>query len=185
MDTVEKVFTKARNKYGIKIAVFDNLHYLCRSKEHTVQEIGILSKSFKVLAEKLAIPIILIVQPRRTVGIPSSEDLKDSSAIKADADKVIVLHRVPMITKPDVGASDDIVDSMIAPLEESLHPLTMVKCDATRFSSGGSTALWYDGAKSTFREPTRAEIQDFKELYTKTKEKNSYGKQKSYGRPEF
>lgn len=183
MDTVEQVFTQARQRYGIKIGVFDNLHFLCRSKENLTQEIGILSKRFKVLAEKLEIPIILVVQPRR-VGkddVPSSEDLKDSSAIKADADKVLIMHRVLMKPPPDVGEQNEIIDMMTTPLEESHHPITMIKCDATRFSSGGSTTLWYDGGCSSFREPTHAEILDFKEMFSKknTKIEGSYAGYKS------
>ncbi len=180
MDHVEKVFTLARKRYGIKIGVFDNLHFLCRNVNHIVQEVGIVSKRFKQLAEKLKIPIILIVQPRRVDAnnIPSSEDLKDSSAIKADADKVVILHRVPMAFSPEVGSvGNNMVDLIVSPLEESLHPITMVKCDASRFSSGGQSLLWFDGAKSKYRYATSQEIEDFKILYNNNEEqKKSFGK---------
>lgn len=168
MDKIEKVFTLARRRFGIKLAVFDNLHFLPRSSTNVVAEIGIVSKRFKKLAENLGIPIILIAQPRRVDknDVVSSEDLKDSSAIKADADKVILVHRESMMAPPpEVGAAG--IEDLLSPTDTALHPLTMIKVDASRYSAGGSTFLWFDGALSRYRKATIDEVQEFKNLYGK------------------
>jgi replicative DNA helicase len=60
-DTIRLAF----RSYGIEAVVFDNLHYLARDITHQTQEIGLISRSFKLLAEELEILIVLIAQPRK------------------------------------------------------------------------------------------------------------------------
>ena len=55
----------AVQRYGLKLVVFDHLHFLCRSITNQTQEIGLAVQSFKFLAEEMEIPIILIAQPRK------------------------------------------------------------------------------------------------------------------------
>jgi replicative DNA helicase len=72
-------------RYGIQFVVFDNLHFLVRSVSDQVREVSLITQNFKLLAEELGIPIVLIARPRKgTNKIITNMDLKDSSDIEAD-----------------------------------------------------------------------------------------------------
>lgn len=139
-DVVFETIRLAWKRYGIEAVVFDNLHYLARDIVHQTQEVGYISRSFKLLAEELEIPIILIAQPRKIErnGIMGIEDLKDSSSIGADADQVIILYREK--TKATEGG------------ESSFKPETLVRVDASRYRPGGETLLYFDGTTGTYTE---------------------------------
>lgn len=144
LEVVTETIRRGVRRYGFQFIVFDNLHFLARSITHQVQEVSLISKTFKLLAEELQVPIMLIAQPRKVaedkvVGI---EDLKDSSAIGADADQVIVLYRKK--TKSKDGNS-----------EAAFGPETLVRVDASRFKAGGETLLCFQGDKGIFEAMTR------------------------------
>jgi 5S rRNA maturation endonuclease (ribonuclease M5)/ribosomal protein L37AE/L43A len=139
---------EAINRYGIKFAVFDNLHLLCRS-DRVNEELSRTVLGFKLLAEEAEIPILLIAQPRKrengATEIMSAEDVKYSSAIHSDCDQMIILHRNRKASKAkDVGK-----DGFIAQ-DESLDPVTLVRVEAHRYGPGGETLLYYVGAQSRF-----------------------------------
>lgn len=143
----DKVFDTIRAavlRYGIKFLIFDHLHFLVRSLAHTTAEIGILSRRFKLLAEELRIPILLIAQPRKVEEdkVMTMNDLKDSSSIGADSDQVLILWRKK--TKSKLNSSEG--------CESSYEPKTLVRVDASRFTPGGDTVLMFRGDISRFEE---------------------------------
>jgi len=142
-DVVFETIRQAWKRYGVEAVIFDNLHYLARDIAHQTQEVGYISRSFKLLAEELEIPIILIAQPRKIErnGIMGIEDLKDSSSIGADADQVIILYREK--TKASEGG------------QSSFKPETLVRVDASRYHPGGETLLTFDGERGIFAEIER------------------------------
>ncbi|GAB4389917.1 MAG: hypothetical protein Kow0025_18410 [Thermodesulfovibrionales bacterium] len=143
LDNVLTIIRKAVKRYGMKLVVFDNLHYLARSISNTTQEVALISRSFKLLAEDLRVPLILIAQPRKVDDgrIVSMNDLKDSSAIGADSDQVIVLYRKK--TKSGLGEKE---------ASAAYEPETLVRVDASRYMAGGDTVLWCEGDKSIFTD---------------------------------
>jgi hypothetical protein len=117
-------------RYGIQFVVFDNLHFLARSKDHMSQEISIMSQNFKLLAEELSIPIMLIARPKKTGGkMMETEDLAWSGDIEADADAVILLHR-----------DEKKVDGL-ATTEGVFEEDTLVRVNRVRYTAGGTTHL--------------------------------------------
>lgn len=147
LDTVVNTIKQGIRRYGFKLVVFDNLHFLARSLTHQVQEIGLITKTFKLLAEELQVPIILIAQPRKIDDdrVMTMNDLKDSSSIGADADTVVILYRKRVAS----SSSDE--------TEASFEPECLVKVDASRFHAGGQTLLWFNGDTGQFSEITRRE----------------------------
>ena len=144
-DIIFDTIRLAWKRYGIEAVVFDNLHYLARDIKHQTQEVGQITQTFKMLAEELEIPIILIAQPRKIErdAIMGIEDLKDSSSIGADADQVIVLWRKK--TQANEGAL------------EAFEPKMLVRVDASRYKSGGETVLYFEGATGEIREISKYE----------------------------
>jgi replicative DNA helicase len=104
---------------GVRLAVIDYLGILTTPGrvETRQQVIADLTRGLKQIAREIGIPIILLAQLNRQVmgrpdRRPMASDLKDSGAIEADADVVILLHREDMYEKesPRAGEADFIVD---------------------------------------------------------------------------
>lgn len=144
---VEEVMEKIREavkRYGIKIVVFDHLHFLCRSLQYLTNEVGNVCRMFKLIAEELEVVVILIAQPKKIQGdrVIKYDDIKDSSAIPADADQIILLHRDSVPAGEGIGADE-------ASEQEVLEPKMMVRVDAGRFVGGGECFLYYQGEIAT------------------------------------
>jgi hypothetical protein len=146
-ETVFKTIRAAVRRYGLKLVIFDNLHFLIRSLAHVSAEVGNVTRGFKMLAEELHIPLILIAQPRKVEDgtIMTMNDLKDSSSIGADSDQVVILWRKK--TKSNM--------SNPGAQESSFEPKTLVRVDASRYTAGGDTMLYFKGEFSKFTEYDR------------------------------
>lgn len=143
----EAVFDKIREvvkRHGIKFFVFDHLHFLCRSLKYVVTEVGQVTRGFKLLSEELQMVTCLIAQPKKIGSgrMITYDDIKDSSAIPADADWVLLMHRRPRPV--------DVTDIESASDQEVLDPKTVIRFDATRFRGGGECILYYDGETARF-----------------------------------
>ena len=140
-DFVADTIRNCVRRYGIQFMVFDNLHFLCRSFTKQTEEVSVMSQNFKLLAEELAIPIMLIARPRKTSAkIISGEDLKDSADVEGDLDSLIILSRE---RKRSISGED---------VEGAFEPKTLIDVPSSRYSSGGSTFLWAVDAEARFDE---------------------------------
>lgn len=141
LDSVMQTIRAGVKYFGVDLVVFDNLHYLARNPQFQTQEVSLAVKQFKLIAEELKIPLILIVQPKKTdeSKVITSNDLRDSSLIGADADQVIVLFREKRKSSLE-GDS----------LTESFSPETLVRIEASRYTAGGDTLLNFQGELSVF-----------------------------------
>ncbi len=147
-EEMQTAIAEAINRYGIRFMVFDNLHLLCRSdKVNEALSQAILG--FKLLAEEVEIPIVVIAQPRKrdnsSTEIMSAEDVRYSSAIHSDCDQMIILHRNRRASKPK-----EINQNTFEGKQEVMDPVTLVRVEANRYGPGGETLLYYKGAESRF-----------------------------------
>jgi replicative DNA helicase len=136
----------AIRRYGLRLLCFDHLHFLVRSIANQTQEVSLAVQAFKLLAEEMEIPIILIVQPRKTdLDKPmTAADLKDSSSIHSDADYIIIMHRNRLASckvDPDMETKD-----------KSLDPVTLIRFEKARYGRGGECLLYFHGEYSRFDE---------------------------------
>jgi len=72
--------------------------HLDRRVENKQVEISEISRSLKLLAKELNVPVIVLAQlsrnpERRTSNVPILSDIRDSGSIEQDADVVIFIHR--------------------------------------------------------------------------------------------
>lgn len=92
-----RVRRHAAKKGYIGLIVVDYLGLMAMPKAASLTiSIGEVTSALKSLAKEMGTPILLLVQGSRAMdkgGRPVMSDLKDSSAIEADADVVLFVHR--------------------------------------------------------------------------------------------
>lgn len=145
---VAEMLRQAFRRYGLKLLVFDNLHMLARSVDHRSEEIGVITKTFKMLAMELEIPLILIAQPRKLEPgkVMTPWDLKDSVDIFSDADQIILLHR------EHIGADRDrnALAAVGADAGDNLDAMTLIRLAKARHRPSKDAVLFFAGAEHRF-----------------------------------
>ena len=99
---------RLKNKEGLDLVMVDYIGLMTpdktRSSDSRQNEISEISRSLKILAKELKVPVLALSQLNRAVetrkGRPQLSDLRESGAIEQDADIVIFIHR------PDKSASE-------------------------------------------------------------------------------
>ena len=107
---------KQRNQ--LRLVVIDYLQLMTSGKkvESRQQEVSEFSRSLKLLAKELDVPVIAVSQlnrgpEQRTDKKPQLSDLRESGSIEQDSDIVVLLHREDMYEResPRAGEADFIV----------------------------------------------------------------------------
>ena len=101
--TVAEMNAKLRRVEDLGLVIIDYLQLMTgsgygKTSENRVQVVGEISRSLKIMAKELNVPIICCAQlsrgpESRTDKRPMLSDLRDSGAIEQDADTVIFLYR--------------------------------------------------------------------------------------------
>jgi replicative DNA helicase len=97
--STQELQAKARRIKNLGLIIVDYLQLMSgnRRNENRVNEISEITRSFKVLAKELNVPVILLSQLSRSnekdKRRPMLSDLRDSGSIEQDADIVMFLHR--------------------------------------------------------------------------------------------
>lgn len=116
--SVQELQAKARRIKNLGLIIVDYLQLMSgnRRNENRVNEISEITRSFKVLAKELNVPVMLLSQLSRSnekdKRRPMLSDLRDSGSIEQDADIVMFLHRE--------STNDDENDSVPRALQDIL-----------------------------------------------------------------
>jgi len=157
-EDIYKLIRNCIRRYGVKWVVVDNLQLLCDStlKNHAHRTIHLsqISKQLTRIAKDYHIQMIRVVQPKR---IPpgqtiSTNDVDGSSQIAKDTDAMITLWRnsVGELKRSEWETQKEgFVES-----NESFEAVMKVTVGLSRYSSGGTTKLFFDGARSQVRSIT-------------------------------
>ncbi|MDG3014432.1 replicative DNA helicase [Speluncibacter jeojiensis] len=119
--TMMEIRAKARRlkqRHDLKLIVVDYLQLMTSGKkvESRQQEVSEFSRSLKLLAKELQVPVIAICQlnrgpEQRTDKRPQVSDLRESGSLEQDADMVLLVHRPDAFERDDprMGEADLIV----------------------------------------------------------------------------
>jgi replicative DNA helicase len=119
--TMMEIRAKARRlkqRHDLRMVVVDYMQLMTSGKkvESRQQEVSEFSRSLKLLAKELEVPVIAISQlnrgpEQRTDKRPQVSDLRESGSLEQDADMVILLHRPDAFERDDprAGEADIIV----------------------------------------------------------------------------
>lgn len=97
--TIAEVKAKLRREKDVALVIIDYLQLMKSpsKSENRVQEVADITRSLKILAKELSVPVIILSQLSRESDKRSKEpilsDLRESGAIEQDADIVLMLHR--------------------------------------------------------------------------------------------
>ncbi len=98
---------RLKNEHGLDMLIVDYLQLMSptstKAGDSMVQQVTEISRSLKILARELDVPVIALSQLSRAVeqrgGKPRLSDLRDSGSIEQDADVVMFIHREDKINK--------------------------------------------------------------------------------------
>lgn len=98
---------RMKQQFDIQLIVIDYLQLLTsggRSVESRQQEVSEFSRSIKLLAKELEIPIVAVAQlnrdsEKRNDKRPQVADLRESGSLEQDADVVLLIHREDMFNE--------------------------------------------------------------------------------------
>jgi replicative DNA helicase len=101
INSIRAIARKYKRQHNIGVLVVDYLQLIHEDKDRTEnreQVVARMSRSFKVLAKELEIPVIILSQlsresDKRATKEPQLSDLRESGAIEQDADIVMFTHR--------------------------------------------------------------------------------------------
>ena len=109
---------RLKQRHDLRLVIIDYLQLMSSPKrvENRQQEVSDLSRSLKLLAKELDVPVVAVAQlnrgpEQRTDKRPLLADLRESGSIEQDSDVVILLHREDAYEKesPRAGEADFIV----------------------------------------------------------------------------
>jgi replicative DNA helicase len=109
---------RLKQRHDLRMVIVDYLQLMSSPKrvENRQQEVSELSRSLKLLAKELNVPVVALSQlnrgpEQRTDKRPMLSDLRESGSIEQDSDMVILLHREDAYEResPRAGEADFIV----------------------------------------------------------------------------
>lgn len=104
---------RLRQRHDLKLVVVDYLQLMSSGKkvESRQQEVSEFSRSLKLLAKEIEVPVVAISQlnrgpEQRTDKRPMLADLRESGSIEQDSDLVVLLHRPDAFERDDPRAGE-------------------------------------------------------------------------------
>jgi replicative DNA helicase len=141
---------RLKSEYGLGLIVVDYLQLMSTNKNYDsmVNQITEISRSLKMLARELEVPVIALSQLSRAVesrgGEPRLSDLRDSGSIEQDADVVMFIHSEDQFKPKDERTG--------------IKKLIIAK---HRNGPTGEIELYFDETKTTFMNVEKNNFDDF------------------------
>ena len=112
---------RLKNEHGLDMLIVDYLQLMSptttKASDSMVQQVTEISRSLKILARELDVPVIALSQLSRAVeqrgGKPRLSDLRDSGSIEQDADVVMFIHREDKMNKDQESERPNIAEILV------------------------------------------------------------------------
>ena len=119
--TVPEIKAKVRRLKNVDLVIIDYLQLMTSAKriDNRVNEVSEITRSLKIMAKELDVPVIAMSQLRRPTDRskdhrPGLSELRDSGSIEQDADIVIFLHREAYNAASEGGEVTEDMDTSAA-----------------------------------------------------------------------
>jgi replicative DNA helicase len=112
---------RLKNEHGLDLLIVDYLQLMSptnsKASDSMTQQVTEISRSLKVLARELDVPVLALSQLSRAVeqrgGKPRLSDLRDSGSIEQDADVVMFIHREDKMSRDDEAERPNIAEILV------------------------------------------------------------------------
>jgi len=112
---------RLKNESGLDLLIVDYLQLMSptstKASDSLVQQVTEISRSLKILARELDVPVLALSQLSRAVeqrgGKPRLSDLRDSGSIEQDADVVMFIHREDKMNKDQESDRPNIAEILV------------------------------------------------------------------------
>lgn len=159
--TVPEIKAKIRRLKDVDLVIIDYLQLMNGTKrtDNRVQEVSEITRSLKLLAKDLGVPVITLAQlSRSTEGRgkshrPQLADLRESGSIEQDADIVLMLYRDEYYDNDKENKDKD--DEPEAPKSPSEWTKVEVIVAKNRHGSIGTVELTWNPFYTVFGNPDR------------------------------
>ncbi len=149
---MRSVARRLKREQGIGLLIVDYLQLMMptntKASDSMVQQVTEISRSLKILARELDVPVIALSQLSRAVeqrrGKPRLSDLRDSGSIEQDADVVMFIHREDKMN--ELSDRKNIAEIMV---------------EKHRNGPVGSVELYFDDRRTTFMSIEKSDFGDF------------------------
>lgn len=112
--TIPEMKAKLRRLQDVDLVFIDYLQLMgsARRIENRVQEISEITRSLKIMAKEINVPVVVLSQlsrasEQRTEHRPMLSDLRDSGSIEQDADMVLFLYRPFYYSQEENSVDED------------------------------------------------------------------------------
>ena len=116
MPEIRSKALRLKQQHGLGLLVIDYLQLMSSGKrvESRQQEVSEFSRSLKLLAKELDVPVVAVAQlnrgpEQRTGNKPQMSDLRESGSLEQDADIIMLLHRPEYYNPEDRSGEADII----------------------------------------------------------------------------
>jgi len=146
-------------RYGVKWVMIDNLQLLCDATIGTrsrTQYLSEISKSLAKIGKDYNIQMLRILQPHRIAAgkVATSDNVDGSSQIAKDCDCMLVANRARL----NELEKDTLQEGAFVQTEGTFGNDFYVGVGLSRYSAGGSTTLYYEGATSSIYEQAEGKV---------------------------
>lgn len=159
MDDIYKLIIDCIRRYGVKWIMLDNIQRFCDltiGNKNRTQWLSEISKRTSQIGKDYSVQMVRILQPNRVAEnkLTAIQNTDGASHIAKDCDCTLILNRnrVGGINK-ETFAAGGYVESHV-----TYSPEMLVTCAISRYSAGGETQVWYDGATSTIAKLNEGKI---------------------------
>lgn len=160
---MRSVARRLKREEGLDLIVVDYLQLMqptgrAKNSDSMVFQITEISRSLKILAKEMGVPVLVLSQLSRAVekrqGRPKLSDLRDSGSIEQDADVVMFIHN----------------DDKYKEHKEDKDNITEILIEKHRNGPTGKIDLYFDDKKSSFLS---IETEDFEGISSQETEADS------------
>lgn len=151
VNELRRTARRNKNKHNTGLIIVDYLQLIPKEKQNTNDAVSEISRSLKMMAKELDVPVIALSQLNRRVEerenkLPTLADLRDSGSLEQDADLVIFPYRPGIYIKKKYHEDGKTETTEYRAVKND----AMLYVEKQRNGPVGCTKISWDGEFSTF-----------------------------------